>query len=169
MRNRAPIQDAIDRRNFKQDLASTVIKRSRVRFVTEEDLEAEKLAESVSDEGISEYADDFSEDFRDSYAEGFSEGYADDEEAILERILAQNKPYENIDSLLDDNDNWGSFEGDGAQRHGLVDEPDLDLSGYSEDVLSAADEILARLKREAEEDEEMRKQEWLAKIEKGEV
>lgn len=169
MRNRAPIQDAIDRRNFKQDLASTVIKRSRVRFVTEEDLEAEKLAESVSDEGISEYADDFSDDFRDSYAEGFSEGYADDEEAILERILAQNKPNENIDSSLDDDDNWGSFEGDGAQRHGLVDEPDLDLSGYSEDVLSAADEILARLKREAEEDEEMRKQEWLARIENGEV
>ena len=159
MKNRAPIQDAIDRRNFKQDLASTVIKRSRVRFVTEEELEAEKLAEMMEEDGVNNFSDDFSEDF--------SNDFTDDEEEILERILAQNDPHENISGLFDEENAWGGS--DEEQRHGLVDEPDLDLSGYSEDVLSAADEILARLKREAEEDEEMRKQEWLTKIANGEV
>lgn len=123
MKNRAPIQDAIDRRNFKQDLASTVIKRSRVRFIMNDE---ENL---------------------------------DEEEAILERILAENDMQEEFTSTEDD---WD----DGF---GLVDEPDLDLSGISDDVLSQADEILARLQREAEEDNEARKQEWIEKIANGEV
>ncbi len=120
MKSRAPIQDAIDRRNFKQDLASTVIKRSRVRFITEDDA-------SMTEE-----------------------------EEILERIMAENELYE------DDMDNQ-------EEHYGLVEEPDLDLSDVSEDVLSAADEILARLQREAEEDEELRRQEWLKKIANGDV
>ena len=117
MKNRAPIQDAIDRRNFKQELASTVIKRSRVRFVMKED---ENL---------------------------------DEEEEILERILAENE-------LYDDSFN-NEFEDDG---YGLVEEPDLDMSGISEDVMSVADEIFARLQREAEEDNEARKLEWMQRL-----
>lgn len=123
MKNRAPIQDAIDRRNFKQDLASTVIKRSRVRFVMKD------------------------------------EDNLDEEEEILERILAENEMQEEFAGTEDD---WN----DG---YGLVDEPDLDLSGISDDVLSQADEILARLQREAEEDNEARKLEWMEKIANGEV
>lgn len=123
MKNRAPIQDAIDRRNFKQDLASTVIKRSRVRFIMQE------------------------------------EDNLDEEEEILERILAENEMQEEFAGTEDE---WD----DG---YGLVEEPDLDLSGISEDVLSQADEILARLQREAEEDNEARKLEWMEKIANGEV
>lgn len=123
MKNRAPIQDAIDRRNFKQDLASTVIKRSRVRFVMKEE------------ENI------------------------DEEEEILERILAENELYD--EPLFEEQDENDAY--------GLVEEPDLDLSGISDDVLSQADEILARLQREAEEDNEARKLEWMEKIANGEV
>ena len=38
MKDKAPIVDAIDERNFKDELKRTVIKRSRVHFVTKEEL-----------------------------------------------------------------------------------------------------------------------------------
>ena len=53
MKDRAPIIDTIDMRNFKNDLKKTVVKRSRVHFVTLEEEEAMKRAA----EGIEEGAD----------------------------------------------------------------------------------------------------------------
>lgn len=125
MKNRAPIQDAIDLRNFKQDLASTVIKRSRVHFITEDESKV-----------------------------------ADEEAEILERILAQNE--------LDEEETQEVEEATGG-HYGLMDEPDLDFSNIPEDVLSVADEILARLQREAEEDNEARRVEWTEKIVNGDM
>ena len=124
MKNRAPIQDAIDRRNFKQDLASTVIKRRRVNFISAE--EDEQLKE---------------------------------EEEILERIMAQNE-------ICDEEPDFGYDEMPDMIPE---EEPELDLSDIPDDVMSHAEEILARLQREAEEDEEARRQEWLAKMTNGEI
>ena len=45
MKDRAPIIDSIDKRDFHNDLKKTVVKRSRVHFVTVEEEEAQRQAE----------------------------------------------------------------------------------------------------------------------------
>jgi len=54
MRDRAPIIDTIDQRNFKDDLKKTVVKRSRVHFVTVEEEEAQRRAELGLEENAGE-------------------------------------------------------------------------------------------------------------------
>lgn len=99
MKNRAPIQDKIDLRNFRNELKNSVVKRSRVHFVTSEE---------------------------------------EDENQTVEM-----NPVSEVHPALKESQ-----------------EDKLDLSGVSQEDLARADEILARLQREAEEDERAKKEEW---------
>ncbi|MBQ7077664.1 MAG: hypothetical protein IJM91_05990 [Lachnospiraceae bacterium] len=57
MKDRAPIIDTIDRRNFQDDLKHSIVKRSRIHFVTEEEEERENIetdAMSTDDSALNE-------------------------------------------------------------------------------------------------------------------
>ncbi|MCR5373893.1 MAG: hypothetical protein K6E39_00800 [Lachnospiraceae bacterium] len=71
MKDRAPIIDTIDKRNFKDDLKKTVVKRSRVHFVTVEEEEAMRRAESSLEDN---YAESIDETTGDSASGRASEG-----------------------------------------------------------------------------------------------